>query len=101
MSLHTGNKPLNTNGMKRMLAFCDFVFSPSVKEQNVIAGGHSIWFRSFFQTFLPYGCTHVAKNKKMINGGVVAFEIVKADTKSGPKYMIDPETIHTVYGGFD
>lgn len=100
MSLHTGNKPINTNGLKRMLAFCDFVFSPSVKEQYVIAGGHSIWFRSFFQTFLPYSSSHMAKKKKMVNGGVVAFELIKANTKAGPRYMIDPDTIHTVYGGF-
>jgi hypothetical protein len=100
MSLHSGNKPLNTNGLKRMLAFCDFVFSPSVKEEYVIAGGHSIWFRSFFQMFLPYGSTHVSKKKKMVNGGVIALELVKANTKTGPKYMIDPDSIHIVYGGF-
>lgn len=100
MSLHSGNKPLNTNGLKRMLAFCDFVFSPSVKEEYVIAGGHSIWFRSFFQMFLPYSSTHASKKKKVVNGGVVAFELIKANTASGPKYMIDESTIHVVYGGF-
>jgi hypothetical protein len=100
MSLHIGNKPINTNGLKRMNEFCDFVFSPSVKEENVIAGGHSIWFRSFFSTFLPYATIHPSKKKKMVNGGVVAFELIKATTKSGPKYMIDPETVHVVYGGF-
>ena len=100
MSLHSGNKPLNTNGLKRMLAFCDFVFSPSVKEANVVAGGHSIWFRSFFQMFLPYSSTHTSKKKKMVNGGVVAFDLIKANTKVGPKYMIDPDSIHVVYGGF-
>lgn len=100
MSLHTGNKPLNTNGLIRMLAFCDFVFSPSAKEQYVIAGGHSIWFRSFFQSFLPYTKEHASKKKKMVNGGVVAFDLIKANTKSGPKYMIDPNSIEVVYGGF-
>lgn len=100
MSLHSGNKPLNTNGLKRMLAFCDFVFSPSVKEQYVIAGGHSIWFRSFFQTFLPYDSNHVAKKKKIVNGGVVAFELIKANTKTGPKYMVNPDSVQIIYGGF-
>jgi hypothetical protein len=100
MSLHSGNKPLNTNGLKRMHAFNDFIFSPSVKEEYVIAGGHSIWFRSFFQVFLPYTSTHVSKTKKIVNGGVVAFELIKANTGTGPKYMIDPGSIHVVYGGF-
>jgi hypothetical protein len=65
MSLHTGNKPLNTNGLKRMLDFCEFVYSPSCKEEYyVIVGGHSIWFRSF-QMFLPYSVHHVSKNKRL------------------------------------
>jgi hypothetical protein len=100
MSLHIGNKPVNTNGLKRMNEFCNFLFSPSVKEDFVIVGGHSIWFRSFFQTFLPYNFNHPSKNKKMVNAGVVSFELIKADTKFGTKYMIDPNTVHTVYGGF-
>jgi hypothetical protein len=100
MSLHIGNKPVNTNGLKRMLEFCDFIYTPSVKENNIIVGGHSIWFRSFFRTFLPYSVRHDAKDKKMVNGGIVTFELMKASTKSGPKYMIDPKTIKVVYGGF-
>jgi len=100
MSLYTGNKPLNTNGLKRMQDFCEFVYSPSVKENNVIVGGHSIWFRSFFNMFLPYSVHHVSKNKKIVNGGIVTFELMKADTRRGPKYMIDPKTIKVVYGGF-
>ena len=100
MSLHTGNKPLNTNGLKRMLEFCDFVFSGSVKEDYVIVGGHSIWFRTFFKTFLPYSVYHVSKNKKIVNGGIITFELMKVDTRRGAKYMIDPKTIKPVYGGF-
>jgi hypothetical protein len=100
MSLHTGNKPLNTNGLKRMLDFCEFVYSPSCKEEYVIVGGHSIWFRSFFQMFLPYSVHHVSKNKKIVNGGIVTFDIMKAETRRGPSYMIDPKTIRVVYGGF-
>jgi hypothetical protein len=100
VSLHTGDKPLNTNGMIRMLDFCDFVFSPSVKEEYVIAGGHSIWFRSFFQMFLPFSVQHTSKTKKIVNGGIVAFDLLKAETKRGPKYMVDPKTIKVIYGGF-
>ena len=100
MSLHTGNKPLNTNGMKRMKEFCDYIYTPSVKEDYVIVGGHSIWFRSFFRTFLPYRVNHPAKERKLSNAGVVTFEIMRASTQSGPRYMIDPKTIRVVYGGF-
>ncbi|CAJ1969442.1 unnamed protein product [Cylindrotheca closterium] len=100
MSLHSGNKPIGTNGLKRMNLFCDFLFSPSVTEDYVIVGGHSLWFRSFFQTFLPYTTIHASQKKKIVNGGVVAFEFVKANTKYGPRYMIDPKSIDVVYGGF-
>jgi hypothetical protein len=69
MSLHTGNKPVNTNGLKRMLEFCEFAFSGTIKEDYIIVGGHSIWFRFFFKSFLPYSVQHVSKNKKIVNGG--------------------------------
>jgi len=100
MTLHSGNKPLNTNGLKRMQEFCEFVYSPSCKETHVVVGGHSLWFRSFFRTFLPYSVQHPSKDRKIVNGGIVAFELMKANTKRGPKYMIDPKTIRVVYGGF-
>lgn len=101
MSLHTGNKPIGTNGLKRMREFCDFVFSPSVKEDYVIAGGHSIWFRCFFRTFLPYDEDHVGKNKKIVNCGIVALELVKVKKSTGPAtYMIDPKSVEVVHGGF-
>ncbi|NJN83033.1 MAG: sulfite exporter TauE/SafE family protein [Caldilineaceae bacterium] len=101
MSLHAGNKPLNTNGLKRMRDFCQFVFSPSCPEQYVVVGGHSIWFRSFFQTFLPYGDNHVGKKKKIVNCGVVAITLIKATRPSGQAtYMIDPQSVEVIYGGF-
>jgi hypothetical protein len=100
MSLHNGNKPINTNGLKRMNLFCDFLFSPSVMEEYAIIGGHSLWFQSFFQTFLPHDVQHLSKKNNIVYGGVVAFELIKASTKQGPKYMIDPKSIDVVYGGF-
>ena len=100
MSIHTGNKPLDTNGLKRMKDFCDYLFTASVREDYVIVGGHSLWFRCFFQTFLPYTFAHISKKKKMVNGAVVCFDLLKTNTKSGPVYMIDSETVYTVYGGF-
>lgn len=101
MSLHMGNKPIGTNGLKRMRSFCDFVFSSSVKEDHVVVGGHSIWFRSFFRTFLPYKVDHIGKQKKVVNCGVVTFTLMKVVRDSGvPTYMIDPNTLDVVYGGF-
>eukprot|EP00559_Dactyliosolen_fragilissimus_P009541 CAMPEP_0184863732 /NCGR_PEP_ID=MMETSP0580-20130426/12209_1 /TAXON_ID=1118495 /ORGANISM="Dactyliosolen fragilissimus" /LENGTH=354 /DNA_ID=CAMNT_0027362219 /DNA_START=41 /DNA_END=1105 /DNA_ORIENTATION=+ len=100
MELHTGNKPMDTNGLKRMEAFCDDVFSSKIKEDNIIVGGHSIWFRSFFRTFIPYNDEHVAKTNKVVNAGCVAFTLLKAESKNGPKYMIETDSIQVVYGGF-
>ena len=68
---------------------------------HVIVGGHSLWFKSYFQNFLPFSSKHVAKQKKIINGGVVAFDLVKVTTTQyGDKYMVDPNSIKVVYGGF-
>lgn len=100
MSGHSGNKPLRTNGLKRMNEFCEHVFSPTHNEDHFIVGGHSIWFRSFFQMFLPYSVQHVAKGKKIVNGGVIVFDLMRAETRQGQKYMVDPGTIQVVYGGF-
>ena len=83
-----------------MNEFCDFIYTPSVKEDHVIVGGHSIWFRSFFKTFLPYSVKHQAKDKKIVNAGIITFELLKVETKSGSRYMVDPKTIQVVYGGF-
>mmetsp|Transcript_10633 Transcript_10633/g.29329 ORF Transcript_10633/g.29329 Transcript_10633/m.29329 type:complete len:181 (-) Transcript_10633:1341-1883(-) len=100
MSLHYGNKPLNTNGLKRMIEFCDFLYTPSVKERHVIVGGHSIWFRSFFQTFLPMDLAHDSKKKKIVNAGIVKFDLLRASANAGTAYMIDQNSIEVVYGGF-
>jgi hypothetical protein len=99
MSLHTGNKPIRTNGLKRMDAFCEFVFSQ--REGHIIVGGHSIYFRAFFKTFLPYGEGHVAKTHKIINCGVVALDLLKFKNEHGKTHhMIDPKSVRVVYGGF-
>ncbi len=34
-------------------------------------------YREFFRTFLPKDVDHIAKNRKMVNCGVVAFDLVK------------------------
>lgn len=98
MSKHKGNKPINSNGLHRMKEFCRYVFSQPT--EAFVVGGHSIWFRSFFKTFLPHDEDHVAKKRKIVNAGAVGFTLLKLSTPQGDKYMIDPKSITVVYGGF-
>jgi hypothetical protein len=98
MSLHKGNKPLTTNGLKRMKEFNKYIFSQ--RAESFVVGGHSIWFRSFFKEFLPYMSDHVSKKRKIINCGCVGFVMMKVSTPNGDKFMVDPESITVIYGGF-
>jgi hypothetical protein len=77
VQLSHGNKSLQSNGIQRLQAFCNEIFNePALKDYSaIIAGGHSLWFRSFFQTYLPYATDHIAKRKKLINGAIVAFTL--------------------------
>ncbi len=95
-----GNKTYSFNGIKRLRAFNEWVFKRD--ESIIIVGGHSIWFRSFFQTFLPFSSTHDAKKKKIVNSGVVAFELSSVqDTDGSYIYRIAPESVLTLHGGFE
>jgi hypothetical protein len=100
VSRHSGNKTITGTGYVRMTDFCKAVFSSAVREDHVIVGGHSLWFKCFFRDFLPANVDHVSKKKKIVNGGVVAFELMKAQTQYGDKYMIDPATVRVIYLGF-
>lgn len=101
MNLHLGNKPIDTNGYKRMREFCTFAFN-SIDEEYIIVGGHSIWFRSFFREFLPRDSDHLGKKKKIVNCGAVSFSLWKIynDNDGAEKFMIDEDSIRVVYGGF-
>lgn len=99
-TMHTGNKPVNTNGLKRLQEFCRIIFT-EVDKANVIATGHSLWFRSFFRTYLPRNNTHIAKKAKLVNGGVVGFTLLRIETTTDQfEYMIDPTSIVVLHGGF-
>jgi hypothetical protein len=101
ISMHTGNKPVASNGLLRIQEFCRIVFSDSIHKESVIVAGHSLWFRSFFQTYLPMNNTHVAKKKKLVNGGLVGFTLMRIEvTPSQVEYMIDPASIVVLHGGF-
>jgi hypothetical protein len=95
-----GNKSYDFHGIKRLKAFSEWAFSRN--EEVIIAGGHSLWFKYFFQTYLPHHTNHDAKNKKITNSGAVAFKIDEFidPTDGTTTYRIDPASIVTVYGGF-
>ena len=96
-----GNKTRNFYGIKRLQAFNEWAFQRP--ESVVICGGHSLWFKYFFQTYLPYKTAHDAKTKKITNSGAVAFTLHRAEAAEAdgtPLYRIDPDSIQVLYGGF-
>jgi len=99
VSKNDGNKPISSNGLERMQSFAKLIFE-DIDAPNVVATGHSYWFRAFFQTYLPHTFDHVCKKNKLCNGGIAGFTILKKKTEQGDQYMIDPSSIVVLYGGF-
>ena len=66
-----GNKTRAFYGIKRLKSFAEWTSKRS--ETTIIAGGHSLWFKAFFQTYLPHNSHHEAKNKKIVNSGKLYF----------------------------
>ncbi|KAL9190511.1 hypothetical protein ACHAXT_000217 [Thalassiosira profunda] len=100
--LHLGNKAVDSNGLVRLNQFAEDVFDDSkLPFETIIATGHSLFFRSFFQVFLPRGTEHISKKKKLVNGGTVSVTVREATLGDGRKeYMVDPRSITVIYGGF-
>jgi hypothetical protein len=102
-SKNSGNKAVSSNGYQRMQEFCKIVFE-DIPKDTVIACGHSLWFKSFFQTYLPRECDHISKRKKLVNGGTVGFTLERTRVGTGDEqrwvYRIDPKHIVVLYGGF-
>ena len=99
-SANHGNKSLGTPGYARLRDFAQW--AADRPESTIIVGGHSLWFRSFFQVFMPPTSTHVCKKNKIVNCGVVAFDLHVTRT-AGQKqhgFFADPESLVVVYGGF-
>lgn len=95
-----GNKSRSFIGVKRLQSFAEWCFN--TKESYIIVGGHSLWFKSFFQTYLPLSSNHVSKSKKIANTGIVSFVLTEIRSSEGSvQYKIDPDSITTVYGGFE
>jgi hypothetical protein len=97
---HLGNKAITSTGGERLQEFCRLVFE-HVDKPAVVAAGHSLWFKSFFQTYLPYSLEHVSKKKKLVNGGTVGFVLMSTRDKNGvQRFLIDHKSMHVMHGGF-
>ncbi|KAF4661411.1 hypothetical protein FOL46_005747 [Perkinsus olseni] len=77
-TFNDGSKPLSSNGLARFREFCDWCFNSSVARDVdcVVAIGHSLYFREFYNAFLPRGVRTPARSNKMLNCGVTSFELV-------------------------
>jgi hypothetical protein len=90
-----GDKPVRSQGLKRMLEFCKWCMNR--EEQTIITAGHSLYFRFFFQTFLPAFSKHEAKTSKMQNAAVVSFTLWE-----GPEgYLIEEESMKVLHNDFE
>lgn len=98
---NTGSKTRKVLGQMRLEAFAKWCFVDN-QAPVVIAGGHSLWFRNFFRTFMGRKNDHNAKTKKIVNGGAVMFTLLRIpDTQgTGSSYKIDASSIQIIYGGF-
>ncbi len=135
-SLYRGGKRIcGKRGIDRVNAFPKFVFNDDVPEGNtgpataanikigqagskvsaIVIAGHSLWFRNFFDVFLPIepgaptpgSLTQLARTKKMKNGGVIGFRLQKLE-RGGPPgrkksyyYKIDGKSIEEIHLGFE
>lgn len=104
-AFNIGNKGLGSHGAHRLEAFCEWVFSPcspAALQPNVVVAGHSLWFRTFFQVYLPHATYHECKQAKITNCGVIMFDLECLQSEGGRfEYRISPESVVTVYGGFE
>lgn len=99
-SANLGNKNSYFNGVKRLNAFNEWVFKRD--EDLIIVGGHSLWFKYFFQMYVPHKIEHECKSKKIVNSGLVSFELERWEDNEDKVlgYRVDPTSIQTIYGGF-
>eukprot|EP00121_Abeoforma_whisleri_P002827 Awhi_evm1s2543 len=54
MNLNLGNKAvLGSSGLERMKGFCNWAFNRN-ENTIIVGGGHSLWFKKFFNKNLPF-----------------------------------------------
>ena len=88
-------------GLKRLKHFAEWA-SLQPEGQAIIIAGHSLWFKSFFQLFLPRSSTHLCVKRKIVNCGAVALTLQRGRSADGaePRFRIKPDSLQVVYGGF-
>lgn len=95
-----GNKQVHSVGIDRIKDFAAWCFHQD--ESSIIAAGHSLYFRYFFDTFLPKASSHPTRKLKMQNCAVVSFNLQKGKGKGGkPWFRIDEESIKYAYLGLE
>ncbi|KAA8491436.1 hypothetical protein FVE85_2451 [Porphyridium purpureum] len=104
VSMNTGNKPVDSNGLKRMMSFLAWAFERP-EACIVVAGGHSLYFRFLMRTFLPGSSTFQGKSRKLSNAGVVRFDMYEGELGAGSSpaqrmYVIDEQSLQVAFGGF-
>mmetsp|Transcript_29850 Transcript_29850/g.41281 ORF Transcript_29850/g.41281 Transcript_29850/m.41281 type:complete len:350 (+) Transcript_29850:164-1213(+) len=95
---NNGNKAVFGNGLTRLLSFAEWIFTRS--EDTLVVNGHSLFFKYFFDTFLPTTSTHLSRKKKISNCGVVSFLLYKGSHSGSVVFRIEPESIDPVFGAF-
>jgi hypothetical protein len=100
VSRSAGNKAVRGTGRARLADFADFALGRA--EPALVVAGHSLWFRSFFDEFLPAGAAHDARERKIRTGGVVACVLERGVLPSGHAVLVvRPESVRVVHRGFD
>jgi len=100
---NAGQKLVFESAADRLVRFSSWCFdSPYTKsgENTIIVNGHSLYFKTFFNTFLPRNQEHDAKKKKIVNTGAVAFTFCRGLVNDTYVYRVDPESIKVIFGGF-
>jgi len=98
-SANGGNKSFSFTGARRLDDFAHW--ATTRHERTIVVCGHSLWFRNFFQLYLPKDVDHAGKKRKIVNCGAVGLTLQYGYTPSGqPRHRIDPSSITVVYGGF-
>ena len=103
--LNCGDKPViwddKNRGFNRINRFAEWCFY-GLDGHTIIVVGHSLWFRRFFNCFLPHDSTHKSKTNKMQNVAAVAFNFRRHVTPNGwtAYYKIDEDSIVECHKGF-
>lgn len=103
VSQSAGNKGFKRKGVKSMEEFNAWCFKRP-EPVIIVNAGHSLWFKNYFKVYMPKSTEHHAKNLKMVNCGVVAFNLEKGVMdydvhQTG--YRVDADSLASLYGGFE